>query len=346
MPQDYYKTLGISRKASASEIKKAYRKLARKYHPDVNPGNPEAERKFKEIQAAYAILSDPSKRQEYDRFGRVEGIGGEGFDPFAKARGAWREAGPFRVRVDGGGAEGFGTFGFDDLGDIFSSIFGGGSQATRQKPRKRAGADLEMSVTIDFADAVRGTVVLLPIKRQVICSTCSGTGNASGRPCSACHGAGVVIAAERLRVKIPEGVGDGALVRVQGKGAEGSAGGRAGDLLVRVTVRPHPFFRREGDDIHTLIPVTFSEAYLGAKIEIGTIHGPVRATIPPGTQSGQTFRLRGKGVRNLKTRAYGDHLYTVEVCVPKVVSPAGRETARRVGDLYTSDPRAGLPRTL
>ena len=156
----------------------------------------------------------------------------------------------------------------------------------------------------------------------------------------------MVIATERLKVKIPEGVRDGGRVRVAGKGGAGIAGGAAGDLYVRVKVRPHPFFKREGDDIRTTVPVTFPEAYLGAEIEVGTIHGPVRAKLPAGTQSGQTFRLRGKGARNPKTRAYGDHLYTVQVMVPKVVSPVGRDLARRVADLYTEDPRAGLPRGL
>jgi molecular chaperone DnaJ len=345
--RDYYKTLGVARKATAAEIKKAYRKLARKHHPDVNPGNPEAEKRFKEIQEAYAVLSDPDKRRQYDRFGYVEGDAEVRSHPFSRARGRgeWREAGPFRVHVDGRGAEGFGVGGFEDLGDLFSQIFGGGRgpSAARQP---RAGADHETSVEISFADAVRGTTIVLPVQRQVRCSTCSGSGNVDDKVCQSCRGAGVVVATERLRVKVPEGVRDGSKVRVAGKGTEGAAGARAGDLYVRIGVKPHAFFKRKGDDVLTTVPVTFTEAYLGAKIEMGTIHGPVRATIPPRTQSGQTFRLRGKGVRNLKTRAYGDHLYTVEVVVPRVVSPVGEEVARRVADLYTEEPRAKLPKNL
>jgi len=156
----------------------------------------------------------------------------------------------------------------------------------------------------------------------------------------------VVIASERLRVKVPEGIDDGNRVRVAGKGADGAQGGPPGDLYVRIRVRPHSFFRREGDTIRTTVPITFAEAYRGAEVEVGTIHGPVRAKIPPGTDSGKTFRLRGKGVRNTKTRAFGDHLYTVEIMVPSVMSPVGQDLAKRVAELYTEDPRRGLPQGL
>ncbi len=346
MAGDYYSILGVARDASPAEIKKAYRKLARKYHPDVNPGNKDAEAKFKEIQEAYTVLSDPEKRKQYDTFGHVDFGGGSGFDPSAHAHrsGVWQDAGGFHFDFGGfGQTQGMG--GFEDLGDLFGQIFGGG-RTTRRTPRPRPGADQQMSIEIGFKEAVTGTTAVLPVQRQVTCSKCGGSGNVRGRMCPACHGAGVVISTERLRVKIPAGVKDGSRVRVAGKGAEGTLGGRTGDLYVRVKVRPHPFFKREGDNIRTTIPVTFSEAYLGAQIEVGTIHGPVRTKLPPGTQSGQTFRLRGKGARNLKTRAFGDHLYTVQIVVPKVVSPAGREVAKRVAGLYTKDPRAGLPRSL
>jgi molecular chaperone DnaJ len=190
---------------------------------------------------------------------------------------------------------------------------------------------------------VRGTTVTIPVQRQVACTTCKGSGSADGRPCSSCHGSGVLISTERLRVKIPEGVSQGQRVRVAGKGAEGASGGKSGDLFVRVRVSPDRFFERDGDNIHTTVPVTFSEAYRGAEIEVGTVHGPVRAKMPPGTNSGRTFRLRGKGVRNTKTRAFGDHLYTIQIVVPEVVSPAGEEAARNVSELYQSNPREGLP---
>jgi molecular chaperone DnaJ len=336
---DYYKVLGVDRSASAAEIKKAYRKLARKYHPDVNPDNAEAERKFKEIQEAYAVLSDDEKRKQFDTFGTVDGIPDMGFDPFRRGSSTWRDAGGVRVEY-GDFASGAG--GFQDLGDIFGELFGRGrTSRTRRQPRR--GTDHEVEIEISFADAVRGTTVTIPVQRQVTCTTCNGSGSTDGRPCTSCHGSAVLISTERLRVKIPEGVSQGQRVRVAGKGAEGRSGGKSGDLFVRVRVSPDRFFERDGDDIHTTVPVTFSEAYRGAEIEIGTIHGPVRAKMPPGTNSGRTFRLRGKGVRNTKTRAYGDHLYTIQIVVPKVVSPAGEEAARNVSELYQSNPREGLP---
>ncbi len=341
MAKDYYKVLGIDRKATAAEIKKAYRKLARKYHPDVNPGNPDAEARFKEIQEAYRVLSDEEKRKQYDTYGFVpdeEGMPAGG----AAGRTGW--SGPQQdVRVEFHDA-GFGGFG--DMSEIFEQFFGGAARARRRRPRPQRGQDHELQVEISFEEAVRGTTVSIPLQRQVVCSACGGSGNVGGKVCPACHGAGVVISTERLKVRIPEGVRDGGKVRVAGKGAPGVNGGTPGDLYVRVKVRPHPFFKREGDTIRTTVPITFTEAYLGAEIEVGTIHGPVRTKVPPGTQSGKTFRLRGKGVRNPKTRAYGDHLYTVQIVVPTVISPAGRDVARRVADLYTEDPRAGLPRGL
>jgi molecular chaperone DnaJ len=337
---DYYKTLGIQRSADVSDIKKAYRKLARKFHPDVNPGNDEAEQKFKEIQEAYAVLSDADKRKQYDTFGTVDGDPTAGFDPFRRAQRRSGAQGPegFRVDFDGMG-------GFQDLGDIFSQFFGGARPGkTRQAPRR--GADQELAVEISFADAVQGTTISLPVQRQLQCSTCGGSGTAQRSNCPSCHGVGVVISTEKLRVKVPEGVADGNRVRVAGKGADGGQGGASGDLFVRVKVRPHGFFERDGDNVHSTIPVTFPEAYLGAEVEVGTIHGPVRAKVPPGTNSGRTFRLRGKGVRNTKTRAHGDHLYTVEIVVPRVVSPAGEEVARKANELYQGNPRDALPRTL
>jgi molecular chaperone DnaJ len=336
---DYYKVLGVDRSASSAEIKKAYRKLARKFHPDVNPDNEKAEEKFKEIQEAYAVLSDADKRKQFDTYGRVDGIPDMGFDPFRQASSSWRDAGG--VRVDFGDfASGGG--GFQDLGDIFGELFGRGrTSKTRRQPRR--GADHEVEVEIAFGDAIRGTAVTIPVQRQVACTTCKGSGSTDGRPCASCRGSGVLISTERLRVKIPEGVAEGQRVRVAGKGADGRVGGKPGDLFVRTRVKPDPFFERDGDNIHTTIPLTFSEAYRGGEIEIGTVHGPVRAKVPPGTNSGRTFRLRGKGVRNTKTRAYGDHLYTVQIVVPKVVSPAGEDAARSVSDLYQSNPRQDLP---
>lgn len=339
MATDYYQVLGVSRDADTAEIKKAYRRMARKHHPDVNPGNADAEQRFKQIQEAYTVLSDQEKRRQYDTFGRVDGDAA-GFDPFRQARsGGGRGDGGFRVEF---GDRGFG--GFQDLGDLFGEMFGGRARAAR--PRQQRGADLQAAVEIDLAEAVHGTTIMLPVQRQVRCADCGGSGVRGSSSCGACRGRGEVIATERLRVKVPEGIADGKKIRVAGKGSEGREGGPPGDLLVTVSVRSHPHFRCEGDDIHSTVPITFVEAYRGAEIEVGTIHGPVRAKVPPGTNSGRTFRLRGKGVRNPRTRAFGDHLYTVEIVVPRVMSPAGEDAARRVADLYDGDPRASLPRSL
>jgi len=339
---DYYQILGIGRSANAAEIKKAYRKLARRYHPDVNPDKPDAEKKFKEIQEAYAVLSDDEKRQQYDTFGRVDGAPDMGFGGFRQTGSSWRDAGGFRVDV---GDFETSTGRFQDLGDIFGELFGR-DRGAKARPRPERGVDQEIEVEIAFGNAVRGTSVAIPVQRQVRCTTCNGSGHTDSAVCSSCHGSGVLISTERLRVKIPEGVADGQRVRVAGKGAEGRGGGAAGNLMVRVRVGPHSFFEREGDNIHTTIPVTFSEAYRGGEIEVGTVHGPVRAKVPAGTSSGRTFRLRGKGVRNTKTRAHGDHLYTVQIVVPKVMSPAGEEAARAVTDLYQTNPRDDLPTNL
>ncbi len=337
MATDYYEILGVARNATEAEIKKAYRRLARKHHPDVNPGDAAAERRFKEIQEAYAVLSDSDKRAQFDRFGRVDDIPGGRSGPFRHS-GVWQEAGPVRF--------GFAEAGIPDLGEVFSEFFGGRGATARARRRPQRGSDHEISIEIAFEEAMQGTAVTLPVQRKVVCSSCGGSGGEPPGRCPTCHGAGGVIASERLRVKIPEGIDDGKRVRVAGKGAEGGEGGPAGDLMVRVAVRPHPYFKRDGDTIRTTVPVTFAEAYRGAEIEVGTIHGPVRAKIPPGTNSGTTFRLRGKGVRNTRTRAFGDHLYTVEIVVPPVMSPVGHEVARQVAELYTENPRSSLPRGL
>ncbi len=324
--KDLYEVLGVARTATTEEIKKAYRKLARRYHPDVNPANPEAAKKFREIQDAYSVLSDEAKRAQYDQFGTVD----EAEVAFRRARTASRGA---RDRQTGPHVGGFG--GFADLGDLFGNIFRGMGGA-RPAPESTAEAEVEL----DLADAVRGTSVVVAVRREAACDQCGGVGAGQSGTCQRCHGSGHLIHTERLRVKVPPGIGDGDKVHASSHGVPGQ------DVTVVVRVRPHPFFERKGDDIHTVVPVTVAEAYLGGEVEIGTIHGPVLAKIPAGTQGGQRFRLRGKGVRNIRTGANGDHYYTVQVTVPHMVSPAGREAVRRLAELYGGNVRSGLPRSL
>ncbi|HUP64278.1 MAG TPA: J domain-containing protein [Thermoanaerobaculia bacterium] len=339
----YYDILGVRKDASEDEIKKAYRKLARKYHPDVNPGDKESEAKFKEASEAYAVLSDKEKRKQYDRLGR-EAFSGGGGDPFAPG-------GPFAgfhfdfedlgggARTRGGGARRPRS---GDFRDIFSDLFGGGSASQEGFGGTRRGTDLEAETSIEFRDAVRGTTVQLGIGRQRECSACDGLGHVGNSICRSCGGSGVTNEPEHVRVRIPEGVRDGQRIRLAGKGSPGPGGAKPGDLIVHIRVRPHSFFHQKGSDIHTEIPITIGEALRGAEIEIPTIHGPVRARIPAGTQGGQTFRLTGKGVRKGKGSEYGDHYYKVQIAVPRKLPEGAEEAIRTIEEGYEGDPRAGL----
>lgn len=302
--KDYYELLGVKKDASDDELKKAYRALAKKYHPDKNKGNKEAENKFKEISEAYAVLSDKEKRAQYDRLGR-EAFGAGGANPFAGfdfSEFMGNMGGGGRQRRTAGGARGGRTM---DFTDIFGDLFGGGGGGFDTGPQR--GGDVQAETTIDFRDAVLGTTLELSL------------------------------GGDRVKVRIPEGVSEGQTIRLRGKGSPGPGGGPAGDLHVKIKVRKHPLFDRRGDDIHIELPITVGEAIRGAEVDVPTIHGPVRARIPAGTQSGQTFRIKGKGVK--KKDGQGDHYYRVVVMVPREADGGAVDA---IENAYTENPRAGM----
>lgn len=354
--RDYYEVLGVSKGASDDEIKKAYRKLAKKYHPDMNPGDKEAEAKFKEVNEAYSILSDKEKRARYDQFGHA------GVDPNYGAGGP------------GGGFGGF-DMGDIDLGDIFGSFFGGGfggfggSGQRRNGPQK--GESLRANLTITFEEAAfgcekeinlnrteecdachgsgcepgttaetcpdcRGTGVVRVQQRTggfafsstAPCSRCRGTGKIIHSPCKSCGGSGSVKKSKRITVTIPAGIDDGQAISLRGQGNAGKNGGPAGDLIVGVRVKPHPQFRRDGTTVLYEQPVSFFQAAMGAELEIPTIDGKVKYTLPAGTQPGTTFRLRGKGIPELRGRGRGDQYVTVRVQVPTSLNSEQKEALR------------------
>ena len=364
--RDYYEVLGVSKGASDDEIKRAYRKLAKKYHPDMNPGDKEAEAKFKEVNEAYSILSDSEKRARYDQFGHA------GVDPNYGAGGP------------GGGFGGF-DMGDIDLGDIFGSFFGGGfggfggsSSARRNGPQK--GESLRASLTISFEEAAfgcekeinlnrteeceachgsgaepgttaetcpdcRGTGVVRVQQRTggfafsstAPCSRCRGTGKIIHTPCKACGGSGSVKKSKRVTVSIPAGIDDGQAISLRGQGNAGKNGGPAGDLIVAVHVKPHPQFHRDGTTVLYEQPVTFYQAVMGAELEIPTIDGKVKYNLPAGTQTGTTFRLRGKGIPELRGRGRGDQYVTVRVQVPTSLNGEQKEALRAFAEAMGED---------
>ena len=347
MPErDFYKLLGVERSATPTDIRKAYRKLARKYHPDINPGNKAAEEKFKEVSAANDVLSDPDKRKLYDEFG--EASLAAGFDA-EKARSyqQWRQQ---STRAGGD------SFNMDDLGDLFGNFGGFASPGRRSAAAPGRGQDIESSMEIDFLDAVRGfqTAITLqrplqcdachgsgtrPGSKPIVCPDCGGTGSKSvaqgplqyrqtcpscfgagqlpGDACNACRGSGRVIRPETIRVNIPPGAEPGKMIRLRGKGAAGVRGGPAGDLLIRPNIRPHPLLGREGRDLSMELPITVGEAVRGAMIEVPTPSGTVKVKIPSGAQSGQRLRVRGKGVPAHGQIPAGDLYLRLMVRVPK-----------------------------
>jgi molecular chaperone DnaJ len=354
--KDLYSVLGVDKGASTDEIKKAYRKLARKYHPDVNQGNKQAEERFKEISVAHDTLTDAGKRKLYDEFG-FDGLA-SGFDP-ARAREykRWAESGhgfSFRPGAEGGGFEGF-NFDFQNRGgrrrraedersfaDILNEMFGGGGAAAEEAPAARAGTDIEHPIEVDFMDAIRGLQTAISLRRPVPCPQCHGTGRQGMRGCTRCSGTGTTEQRERLTVKIPAGVNDGARVRVKGKGGVGREG-TPGDLYLRVKVRPHPLISRDGKDLTIDVPITVGEAMRGASIAVPTLDGRVQLKIPKGSQSGQRLRLRGRGVRDPKGGTPGDLYARLMVQVPTDgANERVKEAVETIESAYGEDPRANL----
>ena len=352
--KDLYSILGVARNASPDEIKKAYRKLARKHHPDVNKGSKQAEERFKEISVAHDVLTDPEKRKLYDEFG-MEGLQ-PGFDPGrAREYRRWADSGHgFSFRPEGGsqGAGGFEGFGTRRRGrqaeaeeersfaDLINEMFGGGGAAAA--PPATTGSDVEYPIEVDFLDALRGTQTAVSIRRPAPCAKCGGTGRQGMRACTECGGTGQVEQREKLTVKIPPGVGDGSRVRVKGKGGVGS-GGKAGDLYFIVKVRPHPLLKRDGKDLTIEVPITVGEAMRGATIEVPTPDGPVRVKVPKGSQSGQRLRLTGRGVRDPKGGAPGDLYVRLMVQVPaNGASDRLKDAVEALEGAYAENPRAHL----
>lgn len=379
MAKDFYKILGVKKDASQDEIKKAYRKLARKWHPDINPGNKEAETKFKEISGAYDCLGNNEKRKLYDEFG--EDSLHSGFDA-EKAReykkwGAYEQQGAYS---DAGGGQGFGRY--ESYEDIFGDIFGAGARQGRgfRSTVSSRGGDIEHEISIDLISALRGFETEFSMQGIKTCSICNGSGmdpnsklttcqmcggsgrlnvaegpiqftkscpqchghGQIGKACSQCGGSGHVMGTERIKVVIPQGVKEGSKVRVTGKGEPGLNGGQPGDLYLIIHVKPHPFLKREGDNVLMEVPVTVGEAMAGGTITVPTIDGPINLKVPPKSQSGQSLRLKGKGAKNLKTKQKGDLMVKLIVKVPKTDDKEVLEAAEKMGKFYQEDLRKDI----
>ncbi len=350
--KNYYKILGVTENASQDEIKKAFRKLARKYHPDLNPGDKSSEEKFKELSEAYAVLSDKEKRDQYDNAGTT-------FEQF-------------------GGGEGFRGFGGGeaaDFSDIFGDIFGARTDSVARNAR---GSDIMAGVELTLEEAFGGLTRPLSVKRTIQCDKCNGSGAEASQTCAACKGTGhsqtskgffkmvqtcaecggtgqritsvckkcagrgAIYNTENLNVKIPAGVDNGSVVRLKGMGNAGTGRGPAGDLLLEVTVRRHPVFTRKGNDIYVQLPVTFGEAALGAKVEVPTIDGTSIMKLPPGTQGSQKFKLSGKGFVHHHTKTRGDEYVEIKIAVPVDIPEKAREAIHIIDSLYKKSPRKGM----
>ena len=364
--KDYYAVLGVPKNASASEIKKAYRKLAQQHHPDANAGNEASEERFKEISAAYDVLGDTEKRAAYDR---VRDMGTSGF------------GGGFPGGFGGAPGGGYQTVDLGDLTDLFGTMFGGstGRGSRRAQARTRRGADLETRVGLSFDDAMAGVTIPVTLDGPAVCTTCHGSGAAPGTspvtcatcggsgtvavnqgffqmeqtcptcsgtgrtietPCPTCHGTGATRRSRTVKVKVPAGVKDGARIKVAGRGEPGGPGMPAGDLYVRVNVGEHRVFGRKGDNLTIDLPLSYPEAVLGANVQVPTLNGPVTLKVPAGTEGGKTFRVKGKGAP--KRGGHGDLLVTVHVDVPKKLSKREKELLAELRDAGTTSPRAEL----
>jgi molecular chaperone DnaJ len=379
--EDFYKVLGVKKDAKPDEIKKAYRRLARKYHPDVNPGDKAAEDRFKQMSEAFDVLSDPKKRKVYDRFGQYS-------DNLANAAEAgpagstYTRGAPFDFSgFDFGGATTSQGAGSGSFRDIFADLFGGG-RAEREPPRPQPqrGADIEMPLSLTFEEAINGLTANITVNRSeqcsrchgagdtggsvVTCSTCKGTGQVqrtggrlrfsqecpdcggSGKrrpPCSLCKGKGVLPKTENVKVRIPAGVDTGSRVRIPSKGEGGRMGAPPGDLYIITNVGRHQYFTRKGDNIYVTVPITVPEAALGAKIEVPTVNGKAQLRIAPGTQSGQKFRLRGKGAPSLRDASvHGDQFVEVQVTLPKVISEETKDLLRKYAQMNDENPRVAM----
>ncbi|MGI8566650.1 MAG: molecular chaperone DnaJ [Pyrinomonadaceae bacterium] len=384
--EDFYQVLGVKRDAKPEEIKKAYRRLARKHHPDVNPGDKSAEERFKLITEAHDVLSDPKKRSIYDRFGQYSDNLADAAAQGARPSGGAGSGIRFED-FDWGAATGTGggSAGGSSFRDIFADLFGGGSAAGKPereppRPMPQRGDDIEMPLALSFEEAVTGMTTNITVNRSeqcsrcngagdaggplVVCPTCKGTGQvqrAGGRlrfaqecpdcagtgrrrtPCSLCHGKGTMPKSETVKVRIPAGVDTGSRVRIPGKGEGGRLGAPAGDLFIITNVGRHPHFTRKGDNIYVSVPVTVPEAALGAKIEVPTVEGKAQLRIPPGTQSGQKFRLRERGVPSLRNpQARGDQFVEVQVILPKVISEETKDLLRRYAQMNPDNPRVAM----
>ena len=350
--RDLYEILGVSKGASAGEIKAAYRRQARDNHPDVNPDDAAAEERFKEANGAFDVLSDPEKRKLYDEFGHAGARAG--FDANqARAYKQWQGrggggGGPF----GGGGGGGQWEFDLGDvLGDLFSGMGGGrGPGQPRRGPfsgftsQPQRGQDVESDLSLPLLDAILGTEREVSLELPRACPACGGAGKKGRGPCPACGGEGRQHKPVRLTVKVPAGIDEGQKIRLAGQGLPGQDGGSPGDLLLRVHLEPHPHLRREGRDLHLAVPVTVSEAMFGARIEVPTPGGPVKLKVPPGSQGGTRLRLKGRGVRGRNGRPAG-HLYvTLEIHVPDAQTDPerARSAAEALEELYAADVRAGL----